>query len=286
MASAPELRAMRAEDVSACADVFGRALDGMRAAIGLAPGGAGRLAGGVPHLLGTDPEGSFVAVGADGDVVGFAQAARRGELWVLSHLFVAPESQRAGVGGRLLAAATAYAADARAGIVASTPDPRAIRAYARLPGFEVHPALTATGTLARRPAEPAGVDEGGVESLALAAEVDRAVRGGPHGPDLEYLLAAGSTLLVVPERGYALAAPSGPELVAALDAEAAELLLTAALARCEQGADVRVKRVCAGQQWAVRVAIEAGLGLSPWGPLVTRGCDAATAAYLPDSAFC
>jgi hypothetical protein len=57
-----EIRAMESAEVEACVEVFGRALDGMRAAAGLTPGGAGRLGGGVAHLLSTDPGGTFVAI--------------------------------------------------------------------------------------------------------------------------------------------------------------------------------------------------------------------------------
>ena len=281
------IRPMTPDDVPACCDVFGLALNQMRRAIGLPPFHSDRLDGGVAHLLGTDPHGSLVAVGADDGPVGFAQAARRDELWVLAHLFVAPESQGLGLGRDLLGRAVAYGAGARSGIIVSTPEPRAIRSYARLPGFELHPMLQAGGRLDRRHLAAAdGVREGGPADLDFAAHVDRLLRGGAHGPDLVYHLDAGAELLVLPDRGYAVASDAGPDIVAGLDTDAAAALLTASLHRCDDGAEVTIKRIGAAHQWAAAIAVAAGLELKPWGPLVTRDSPAATAPYIPDSAFC
>jgi GNAT superfamily N-acetyltransferase len=273
--------------VGASCVVFQDALNAMRAAAGFDPYYSDRLDGGVLHLLDTDAAGSFVAVDENGLVVGFAQAALREDLWVMAHLFVSPLGQGLGVGSKLLSRAWDYGAGASSGIVASTPDPRAIRAYARLAGFEVHPMLQASGKLdGRRSASPDRVREGTAADLDFAAHVDRSTRGAPHGPDLEYHLANGGTLLVLPDRGYAVVSASGPDVVAALDDEAGAALLTACLSACDPDADVHIKRIGAAHQWAIRVALDAGLALRPWGPLITRNSGAANAAYLPDSAFC
>jgi GNAT superfamily N-acetyltransferase len=53
------------------------------------------------HLLRHDGERSFVAEDAD-RIVGFAAAFVRGDCWYFSALFVHPEYQGQGVGGRLL----------------------------------------------------------------------------------------------------------------------------------------------------------------------------------------
>src|SRR5579872_5970624 len=108
---------MERADVAAVVAVFGRALAAMRVNVGLpAAYDSSRLDGGVGHLLGTDPDGSRVVVGRQGEVLGFAQAARRGELWVLCHLFVDPEAQARGLGTALLAEARSYAAGCGAGL--------------------------------------------------------------------------------------------------------------------------------------------------------------------------
>jgi ribosomal protein S18 acetylase RimI-like enzyme len=282
-----EIRPMTVADVSASRVVFEVALNSMREAAGFDPYYSDRLDGGILHLLDTDPAGSYVAVDENGLVVGFAQAARRDDLWVMAHLFVSPECQGLGVGSELLRKTFWYGAGASSGIVASTPDPRAIRAYARLAGFEVHPMLQASGTIdARFSPSLEGVREGTAADLDFAAHVDRSTRGGPHGPDLDYHLANGGTLLVLPDRGYAIASMSGPDIVAALDNDAGATLLHACLSICGQEAEVHIKRIGASHQWAVQVALAAGLALRPWGPLITWNSAAATSAYLPDSAFC
>jgi hypothetical protein len=132
------------------------------------------------------------------------------------------------------------------------------------------------------------VREGTSADLNFAAQVDRTIRRGAHGPDLEHLLGRGSTFLIVDDRSYALAGESGPQVVAALDGDAAAAadLLRAGLCHCEDGADVAIPRIGAGHQWALQVALEAGLTIAPGGALAIRNDTAPSAAYLPDNVFC
>ncbi|MGZ4395835.1 MAG: GNAT family N-acetyltransferase [Gaiellaceae bacterium] len=277
---------MRIEDVDSVVEVFRRSLRGMRVAIGLPPEyDSTRLDGGVSHMLSTDPGGSWVAESGEGEIAGFAQAGRRGELWVLCHLFVDPTAQSSGIGSELLRLAFAYGERCRSGLIASTPLPAAITLYARLPGFAVHPMVSATGQV-KRDVLPPAPDVRDAQDRELADAIDRRVRGGAHGPDLDYLLAGGATLLTVPERGYAVVSPEQVDLLAATDTGVAEQLLAEALRRTRDGAAVSVKRIGAGQPWASRLCVRAGLRLSPWGPLVAWNCEAVTSHYLPDSAFC
>lgn len=147
--------------------------------------------------------------------------------------------------------------------------------------------LTATGTSRHdRIGEARDVRSGTVADVELAASVDRAIRGGAHGPDVDHLLGRGATLLVVDGRGYALAGDSGPQIVAALDAAAGAELLRACLHHCADGADVVIPRIGAGQQWALHVALEAGLTIVPGGGLAIRDSAVPSAAYLPDNVFC
>jgi GNAT superfamily N-acetyltransferase len=277
---------MRRGDVRSCAAVFAESLNGLRVARGLPPSSFPGAEGSTAHLLATDPDGSFVAE-EGGEVVGFAQSARRDELWLLGKLFVRPSCQRAGVGKRLLGEAVAYGRGLPAGIICSSADPLALRSYARLTGFELHPMLTASGVVRHEGIGSFdGVREGTTEDFDFARRVDRTIRRGAHGPDLAHLREHGSRFLMIDARGYALAAAAGPQIVAALDTEAAANLLRACLRSCNDGSDVVIPRIGAAHQWALHVALDAGLALSPGGALVIKNNDAANSPYLPDNVFC
>ncbi len=120
-------------------------------------------------------------------------------------------------------------------MVASSQHPAAMRSYARA-GFDLHPTLTASGPV-RRETIPAGlaVRDGEAQDLDLASEVDRTIRGGAHGPDLEYMLTTTSCRLLVAEgpsgRGYAAERNGSPAILAAAEPEVARDLLWACLER-------------------------------------------------------
>jgi GNAT superfamily N-acetyltransferase len=84
------------------------------------------------HLLGTDPQGNFVAE-IDGLIVGFAQALVRGDIWFLAQLFVQPEVHGMGIGAGLLERAQQYGRDrgARVFSVISTAQPVSQSLYMR-----------------------------------------------------------------------------------------------------------------------------------------------------------
>ncbi len=83
------------------------------------------------HLVRTDPDGSWVAEDEQG-ITGVAIAIRRESIWGLSLLVVRPDQQSSGLGRTLLRRSNEYAAGARGRIITSSPDSRALRAYARL----------------------------------------------------------------------------------------------------------------------------------------------------------
>jgi len=236
------------------------------------------------HLLERDPGGSWVAE-AGGAVVGAAVAIDRDGLWGLSLLVADPRHQSAGMGRALLARALEHGDGGRRGaVILASSDPRALRVYARA-GFTPHPCLSAHG----RPtgvAAPPTVREGGAPDLALAERVDRAVRGVPHGADLDALRRAGARLLVVEDRGYAaVGTDGGVRLLAALDDEAAADLLRAALAAVPPGDETRVDWLTSAQGWALAPVLDARLELRGGGAVFVRGDVGPFRPYLPSGAY-
>ena len=157
-----------------------------------------------------------------------------------------PDHQSQGLGRALLERTLDYAGGGeRGGIILASPDPRALRAYARA-GFEAHPCFRASGR-PRIDAPPPAVREGDEADLPLTEAVDRAVRGAPHGSDIAAMLRAGRRLLVHPERGYSVLSPQGVNLLAARDEEAARDLLLATLAAAPAGDEVHVDWITSRQ---------------------------------------
>lgn len=246
------------------------------------------VARGVPriaHLRETDPGGAWVAVDGDGRVAGSALALVREGVWGLSLLIVRGGLRSQGVGRRLLEAALGYADGARGAIILSSTDPRAMRRYARA-GFELRPCVGAGGIVARDRLRPApGVREGTLDDVPATVAASRFVRGASHALDLPVALDHPNRSLLVGERGFAVHEAGSPKLLAALDEAAARELLWACLAASPPGGTVNVEFITAGQDWAVDVVLEAGLALSPDGPLFVRGDVGPMAPYLPSGAF-
>lgn len=232
------------------------------------------------RCLSADPGGAWVAE-QDGAIVACALAILRDGVWGLSLLIVDPGLQSAGLGREMLERAHAYANGATGRIVLSSQDTRAIRAYLRL-GLEPHPCFRATGT-PRGVTAPDGVREGTVDDLPLTVAVDRHVRHAAHGGDVATMLEMGVTLLVLPERGYALVRGGTVSTLAAFDDAAAQDLLRAALARAQEA---NVEWLTARQRWAVDVCLDAGLELSvDCGPVFIDGDVGPFTPYLPGGAF-
>ena len=236
------------------------------------------------HLLRTDPGGAWVAE-EDGEVAGAALALVRDGLWGLSLLVVRPGSQSAGLGRELLGRAYAYGAGAAGHVVLASSDPRALRAYARL-GLALHPAMSASG-VPRAVVAPPELRPGDEADFPLLAEIDRHVRGAAHGKDVAAMLAAGSRLLVLPGRGYAVVRPDGasPQLLAAFTPPDAAAVLRGVLAGAGERS-ARVEWLTSAQQWAMTTCVEAGLDLSGEGGAVFLGGRVGPfAPYLPSGAY-
>lgn len=292
MPQAPDvtIRPMRAEDAPQAAAAAHEALDRYYAEE-LPPGeSALRDAARVrraAHLQRTDPGGCWVAE-LDGQVVGTALGLVRDGVWGLSLYGIRSAFQGQGIGTRLYPPALAYGAREPGGIILASSHPGAMRQYARSPGFRLLPAVRLSGAWlpARVPRElrsRPGDLEADAATLDLAS---RHARGASHALDLPELLGRDdTTLLVLEGEGFAVAREGSVSLLAATSEAAAEDLLWACLASGPRGGTVSYDFVTAENQWAIRVGLEAGLSLTPDGPVFVRGEVGPMAPYLPSGAY-
>lgn len=278
---------MRSDDLAAADAIVWRALGPLHPAEDRTSAGeplASLRRGRLRHLLATDPGGAWVAE-ADGAIVGVALALIREGVWGLSLLAVDPDRQGRGIGGAVLAPALAYGNGARGGIILGSTDPRALRRYARA-GFRAKPCLAAAGPM-NRSRVPAGLRSRRGDPEADRATIEAAsrhARGAAHGPDVA-VLGEGGELFVLDGRGFAMAVDGSPALVAARDDDTAQDLLWTCLASAPPGGTVHVEFITEGNDWAIDVALDAGLALSPEGPVFVRGDTGPFAPYLPSGAY-
>jgi GNAT superfamily N-acetyltransferase len=277
-----EVRPLRPDDVAAADEIARQVFDPPGTVPTEAPPTPGERR--VAHLLSTDPGGAWAAIDADGILEGVALALRRDDLWGLSLLAVRPDRHARGIGRRLLEAALAYADGARGRIVMSSQDPKAMRLYARA-GLRLRPTVGAGGILDRSLLPPPAPDVGPSDDVAATAAISRAVRGATHHLDIPVLLERGMQLLAHSDRGFAVHDQGTPKLLAARDEQAATDLLWACLAAAPPGATVSIDFIAAEQDWAVGVALEAGLALTPDGPLFVAGELGPLRPYLPSSTY-
>jgi len=239
------------------------------------------------HFLRHDPEGAWVAE-ENGRISGVAISLVRERVWVLSLFAVDAAHRNKGLGKTLLERAVAYGEGCKGAMLASSGHPAAMCSYARA-GFDLHPTLTASG-LVRRGAIPSGlsVRDGEEQDLELAADVDREVRGAAHGPDLEHMLSTSCRLIVAERssgRGYVAESKGSPAVLAATEPGVARDLLWTCLERTPPDEKAEVDWISGRQNWAVPVVLEAGLSLSPFGPICTRGDLGPLTPYLPSGPF-
>lgn len=239
------------------------------------------------HLLDVHGDGAWV-VDPDGGPQAAALALRHERFWGLSLLVVDPAAQGRGLGQAVLEAAMSTCPADGCAMILSSQDPRATRLYTRA-GFAEHPGLRAVGTVQRSglAAEPVTVREARDADRELAAEVDRSARGGPHGADLDALLAHAAGWWVVDEgtrRGYAVLVQNRLALLVATERDAAEALLLRCLAEAAPDREVAVPTLRAANSWAVELLTAAGLRVRPGGPTFTRGFDPHP-LHLPNGAW-
>jgi len=283
MASPVAIRPMRDGDVDAADGLAARVLtspepgetDEARRARGIA-----RIA----HLASTDPGGAWVA-DRDGEIVGVALALVREGVWGLSLFAVAEDAQGRGVGAELLRHTLAHGDGVRARLILSSTHPAAIRLYAAT-GIPVRPCLAAAGIVdqARIP-DLDGAREADEAGIATADAIGRSVRGAGHGRDLGVPLRTGARLFLVEDRAFCVMRHGHVLLLAARDETAATAALWAGLAAAGPGATVGVDFLTAGQDWAIAVALQARLQLSPDGPFFAGGDLGPLAPYVPSGAY-
>jgi GNAT superfamily N-acetyltransferase len=248
--------------------------------------GIGAALARIAHLQRTDPGGAWVAEHA-GRVVGLALALLREGVWGLSLLGVVEDMQGRGIGRSLLQRAWGYGRTARGHLILSSESPAAMRSYANL-GLELRPSVSAAGIVdrARIPGSD-GVVDAGLDGIPVADAIGRAVRGAGHGRDLAVPLEANpaTRLLLFEDRAFALVRGDDVLLAAGRDEAAATRVLWGALAGMAPGVTASVSYLTAGQDWAVRTCLQAGLHLSPDGPLFTGGELGPMRPYLPSGAW-
>lgn len=224
------------------------------------------------YLLRHEATGCWVA-DHDGEVVGYAQSGAQEKFWTLSALEVATAWRGAGVGAALLDAALAGSQGCLYGGVAvprGTPAARLVRRA----GFGLHPTLVARGRVVRTTLPVVdGVRVGTSGDRDLADSVDRQVRGAAHGGHHDLLMRNLPMFVcdLFTGSGYCYVRRSGaPYLLAATNRKVAQRLLWTALAAGPEDADVRIEHLGAAQEWALDVAVAAGLGLESGGYLAIR----------------
>jgi GNAT superfamily N-acetyltransferase len=239
----------------------------------------------IAHLQRTDPEGCFVAQDDDGAIVGLSISLIREGVWGYSLFAVAEHIHGRGLGRALFDAAWDYGRRADGHVILSSAHPAAMRLYGQT-GLPLLPCIAAAGIadLSRGP-DLAAVRDGGHDDLGLVDTIGRELRGAGHGVDLPVLLEVGTKLVVVEDRAFAFY--RGPRVILAggRDDESAALALWGAFARTGRGATLTVDFLTAGQDWAVRACLTAGLALSPDGPMFAGGDLGPLRPYLPSGAY-
>ncbi len=159
-------------------------------------------------------------------------------------------------------------------------------------GFVLHPVVAAWGVM--RPgsvARPAGVqrlepDRVTGHELDVIAAIDSHVRGSARTVDIVSMLAhPGNRLLLHADQGYAVARDERIVTLGARQEESAALVLRTMLAEAPVGETIEVNWLTSAQHWAIRVVVEAGIELVPYGPVMVRGMDGPPSPYIPSGGY-
>jgi hypothetical protein len=166
-------------------------------------------------------------------------------------------------------------------MICTSRDSLALRRYSRA-GFAIHPAMRAEGS-PDRGAVPADLPgrAGSASDLDLVETVDKGLRGS-RAEDAAFMLQHGTHMEIIdgsPGRGYVLHRENRVAMLGATDEETASVLLWRVLA--EATGTVEMHELTAGQDWAVRVALAAGLPITADGPLFLCGRDLPPRPWIP-----
>lgn len=229
-----------------------------------------RARAGTRRFIELDGAGAWVAE-QDGEIVGMAEAVRRGDFWGLAMLFVHPDSHNQGIGRRLIDKTLDYAEGSRVRMIMTSEDPKALRRYSAA-GLAIHPAVQADGTVDRStiPVDLPG-REGSTDDLDLVRAVDASL-GRDRTDDVAFVVGSGASIDVIddgPRRGFCVNRDGKVVMLGATDDDTASALLWRSLA--QSGEKTELYCLTAGQDWAVRVALAARLSVKPGGPLFVSG---------------
>ena len=241
----------------------------------------------VAHLQRTDPGGAWVA----------GRRRARSSAWRSPSCArgsgasrCSPSPRRtatAGIGRELLEASFGHGADARGHLILSTESPAAMRRYARL-GLDLRPCVAAAGIVdrARLPAADGVVEAGMGGHRGRRRDRPRRPRCGPRDRPRGRARRPGarrcSSSRTAPSRS---SATSGSCCSPRSTTRPRRACSNAALAATPPGATVSVDFLTAGQDWAVRACLDAGLVLSPDGPFFTGGDLGPLRPYVPTGAY-
>ncbi|HWD53725.1 MAG TPA: GNAT family N-acetyltransferase [Acidimicrobiales bacterium] len=242
------------------------------------------------HFLETDPDGSWVAED-EGIVVGMSQSFVREDYWTLSQLGMLPGRQGRGLGRELLRLALTHGDPHSPGTIQCSRDPKAMALYSSF-GFVLHPVVAAWGAMrpgsVERPAEVVRYEPDQVteRELEVVAAIERKVRGSARTVDLVPMLSQpGNRLLLHADQGYAVATDDRIVTLGARHEESATLVLKTMLAEAPPGETIEINWLTSAQQWAIRVVVDAGIELQPYGPVMVRGMDGPPYPYIPSGGY-
>ncbi len=111
------------------------------------------------------------------------------------------------------------------------------------------------------------------------------MRGATHHLDIGQYLAYGMRLLLHGDRGFACSTTTSSSCWPRATRRRPTALLWAALAESPEGGTIGVDFLSAENQWAIRTVLDAGLALSPDGPIYTAGDVGPMAPYIPCGAY-
>jgi hypothetical protein len=218
------------------------------------------------YLTGAHPS-SAVAETPSGELIAAAVTRQLGPVVFLAWAVVREAYQGQGLMKAMLAGFPTREESTQRVILAST-DPKAMRRYSAL-GLALHPAVAAAGIL--RPGAvqpPAEAIECSVPEAASVLEpIAMDVRRSTYGRDQELMDAQGDRAHLIGSSGVAIRRGGVIRALVARDERSAARALRAALAAVPPGNTVHLGPLRAGQDWAVREALAAGLALSPEGPV-------------------